>query len=490
MSRTPHIIIITADQMRADAMEPAGDNYAITPNLSRLAARGTLFKRAYCAVPTCTPSRTALFTGRYPHVTNTWQVGTILSDYETTLCDMLKPRGYRNVAIGKMHFRPQRTEAFPSFGDNEDIAKRDGPRVTDGSYFGFDEHHITEDNRVGEYLDWLQEVAPQYVKSLSRHPDVATCQREGSELPPEYHQTRWVGDLSVKAIEEHDPEKPLFLWTSFVDPHHPFDAPKKYVDMYRDRDDRIPKPVMREGEYASRPAHLQKNPASDTYPWPGSAHPGNYNPDEILDIVRNYYAMITFLDEEVGRVLDALEAKGMIENSIILFSADHGELLGDHNLLQKGPWMYECLTRVPMIIAGPEAKANAKTDALMENVDVVPTLLEWIGQEIPWGVQGTSQLPVLQGKTDSIRDTAICAFKGPDIGFNLNVKSISTDRYKLNVFAGEEYAELFDLQEDPDELHNRYDDESYREIQNELYRKLAERLMLDEDPLPKRKSQW
>jgi arylsulfatase len=490
MSKKPNILIINTDQMRADAMGAASNSYIMTPNIDRLAERGMLFNRAYCGVPTCTPSRTALFTGRYPHATGTWQVGHELGDEEITLCDYLKPLGYKNIALGKMHLRPQRTPAFPQFGAAEDPAYRDRPRTSDGTYFGFDEHHTTEDNKVGEYLDWIAEVAPEYLKPSDYDPDQKTVQRDGSNLPVEYHQTRWVGDLTVNAIEEHDFSQPLFVWTSFVDPHHPFDAPKHYVDMYKDRE--VPLPVKREGEHENRPPHLINNPDAliSHYPWPGSAHPGNYDEDEIENVIRNYYAMITFIDDEVGRILDTLEAKGVLDETIIIFTADHGELLGDHNLLQKGPWPYECLLRIPMIISGPNIQMGKKTDAIIENVDLVPTLLEMLDLKIPYGVQGRSQLPVLKGQQARVRDSAVTAFMAPDIGFDLRLKSIHTDRYVLSVYGGEDYGELYDLQNDPEQLYNLYFDDDYAEIKTELYKQLTHRLILDEDPLPQRKSQW
>ncbi len=490
MTKKPNILIINTDQMRADAMGASGNPDIITPNIDRLAKRGVLFKRAYCAVPTCTPSRTALFTGRYPHATDTWQIGLDLPDEEPTLCDYLKPMGYKNIALGKMHLRPQRTPDFPHFGAAEDPAYRDRPRQSDGTFFGFDEHHTTEDNKVGEYMDWLADVAPQYLKSADYDPDRKTVQREGSNLPVEFHQTRWVGDHTVRTIESHDFSQPLFIWTSFVDPHHPFDAPKQYVEMYKDRE--VPLPVKREGEHEKRPHHLINNPdgIASHYPWPGSATPGNYEEDEIEDVIRNYYAMITFIDDEVGRIMQALEERDALEDTIIVFTADHGELLGDHHLLQKGPWPYECLLRIPMLISGPGIQKNTKTDAIIENVDIVPTLLDLLEQAIPYGIQGRSQVPVLNGKEPSVRDNAVVSYMAPDIGINLRLKSIHTDRYVLAVYGGEDFGELYDLENDPDELQNHYFDEKYHGIRSELYEKLAHRLMLDEDPLPARKCQW
>lgn len=478
----PHIILITADQMRADNLGCAGTP-VLTPHLDRLAARGTMFDRAFCVNPVCTPSRAAIFTGRYPHCTGAWNIGVSLNEDEMTLADHLRPLGYRSVAVGKMHFRPECKPTRPEGGwpGVEDPAIAFRGRQRDGTYYGFDETHITEDVRHGEYLDWLKQVAPEWVDYHGDSPEIT---RDGSPLPPELHQTRWIGQKSIEAIQNHDPAQPLFLWTSFVDPHHPFNAPKKYVDLYRDVP--MPVPIERAGEHDLRPAHLRRQ--GDRGYWPGGGEEHRHTAEEISAIIRNSYAMITFIDEEIGRLLDALAGKGMLDNAIIVFTTDHGDWLGDHHLLTKGPWLYDSLTRVPMIFAGPGIPGGARTPALMENVDILPTLLELIGQPIPYGVQGRSCGALFRGEKQSIRDSALTSYDIHDRGIRL--KSLRTDAYKLNVFAGEEYGELFDLQRDPDELRNVYFDEAYRPIRDQLHRQLLFRLMQDEDPLPERRCQW
>ena len=478
----PNIILITADQMRADHMGCAGAP-VLTPNLDRLAARGTAFDRAFCVSPVCTPSRAAIFTGRYPHCTGAWNIGVSMNEDELTLCDHLRPLGYRSVAVGKMHFRPECKPFRPGGGwpgvEDPAVAFRGRPR--DGTYYGFDETHLTEDVRHGEYLDWLKQVAPDWADYHGDSPEII---RDGSALPPELHQTRWIGQRSIEAVQRHDPAQPLFLWMSFVDPHHPFNAPKKYVDMYRDVP--MPAPVEREGEHDVRPAHLRRQ--GERGYWPGGGEEHRHSRQEMSAIIRNTYAMITFLDEEIGRLLAALAGRGMLDNAIITFTTDHGDWLGDHHLLTKGPWMYDSLARVPMVVAGPGIPAGARTPALMENVDLLPTLLESIGQPVPYGVQGRSCVPLFRGERPFIRDSALTSYDIHDRGIRL--KSLRTDAFKLNVFAGEEYGELFDLRTDPHELQNVYFDEAYRPIRGQLHRQLLFRLMQDEDPLPERRCQW
>ncbi|WP_136608557.1 sulfatase family protein [Paenibacillus dokdonensis] len=484
MSSKKHIWLITTDQMRGDALgyeNPA----VITPNLDGLAREGMVFNRAYCASPVCTPSRASIFTGRYPHIHGAWNIGVSLNEDELTLCDHLKQSGYYTIGVGKMHFREQCKTGFTY--EAEEVSVRDRGRERDGTYYGFDEHHISEDNMIGEYLDEIGErdpdVAGRLRKDLFRSDDAAGDVWE-SGLPPELHQTRWISDRSIRAIEEHSPEQPLFLWSSFVDPHHPFNPPEAYSRLYEHTE--IPEPAGDASDVKGRPEHLLLQKGSY---WPGGGELHSWDQQHMERLIRNYYAMITFIDEEIGRILGAWKDKGMDDELLIVFTSDHGELLGDHGLLYKGPWFYEGLTRIPMILKGPGVKKGAKTDALMEHVDIVPTLLELIGKaEIPEGIQGISQRPVASGETERVRESAMTAYDAHDRG--VHAKCLRTDRYKLVIFADEAYGELFDLESDPDELHNRFFDPSYLEMKHKLMETLVHRLMRDQDPLPVRKAFW
>lgn len=485
---TPHIILITADQMRACDMGFMGAPVH-TPNLDELARRGAVLTNAFCVSPVCTPSRAALFTGRYPHSTGAWNIGVAMNEDELTLCDHINPLGYRCVAHGKMHLRPecQPWEPGKTEPGKTGSTKASDPAFTfrgrerDGTYFGFDEHHIAEDNRVGEYLDWLKTTAPEWV---ANQPNTDAVIRDGVDRPTHLHMTRWIGDRSVETIEQHDTNRPLFMWTSFVDPHHPFDAPREYVEKYRSVE--VPMPRQHHGEHDDRPEHLRSQGSRGW--WPGGGRLHDFADEKMRDIIRNTYAMIHFIDDEIGRILSALEAQGMRQDAIIVFTADHGEYLGDHGLIMKGPWLRDCLTRVPMLFQGPGIHEGLYTGKLMENVDVVPTLLELIGQAVPYGIQGRSLLPVLQGADTVARTSAITSYDAHDRG--IRQKSIRTAHFKLNVFAGETYAELYDLTKDPDEFNNVYSDPAYAQIKSDLQTLLIHRLMEDEDPLPERRCFW
>ncbi|MHA0857759.1 sulfatase family protein [Paenibacillus sp. CMAA1364] len=479
-----HIWLITADQMRADVI--GSENITVqTPTLDKLASEGTVMANAYCASPVCTPSRASIFTGRYPHVHGAWNIGVSLDEDEVTLADYLKEENYKTVGVGKMHFRSQCKPGFST--EAEDVVIRDRARNRDHTYYGFDEHHISEDNPVGEYLDWLRErdpvVADRFELDRFRSKDAEHDVWE-SDMPAELHQTYWTAQKSIDAILAHDTDQPLFLWTSFVDPHHPFDPPKAYADLYADADIAIPHSSP--DELKLRPEHLRQQGTNGYWPGGGEAH--SYTNEHLARVIRNYYGMITFIDEQINRIMDVWKKKGVYDDVLVVFTSDHGELLGDHGLMYKGPWFYEGLTRIPMIIKGPGITRGERSSGLMEHVDILPTLLDAIGRTRPYGVQGLSQLDVLNGQKLNVRDAAITSYDAHDRG--IQAKCLRTDRYKLVVFAGENYGELYDMLEDADERCNLFFDDASRDVKYSLLEMLTHRLIQDQDPLPERLTNW
>lgn len=465
-----NIIFICTDQLRADSLGFV-NKQVITPNIDKLASKSVVFRNSFCSNPVCSPSRASMITGRYAQNTGLWNIGTDLNEDENTLADYLLKAGYRTVAVGKTHFRAQQKDKK---GNVQLVEIRDRPRKRDNTYFGFIETEITEDNRIGKYFE--------YLKLNGFDPKNLGVDDGIKDLEEHLHQTYWIGKNSVEKIKNHDFSKPLFLFSSFIDPHHPFDPIKKFADMYNNytKVEKIPKEALDK----NRPLHLTDQ--NGNY-WPGGGGKHNFSDDEIQNITKLYYAMITFIDQEVGKILEALEEKGQLDNSIIVFTSDHGEYLGDHGLIFKGPFMYDSVIKVPLIIYGNDFKARM-TDSIIENVDLVPTILDLLGLEISYDIQGKSFKDVLLGYKEEEKKSAVITYDAHDRG--IFVKCYREKDYKLVIYANEEYGELYNLLEDPYESKNLFFDENYIKLKLDLLHKLSKRIILDSDPRNKRYASW
>ena len=307
-------------------------------------------------------------------------------------------------------------------------------------------------------------------------------------------QTAWCAEKAISFIEANAPfEAPWLLSVNPFDPHHPFDPPTEYLERYLDRLEDIPSPNYLPGELDEKPL-FQK-----------ACHKGAYNVmgafafDEMSDndhrlIRAAYWAMIDLIDAQVGRMLAALERTGQLDDTIVIFTSDHGEMLGDHGLYLKGPFFYEPAVRVPFIVSWPrQIPAGLVSDALVEAVDIAPTLLEAAGLPMAPGMQGRSLWPLLAGGQDLNRHrddiyseyyNASVMFSDPDpLAF---LTMVRTERYKLVVVHGLDAGELYDLGRDPGETQNRWSDEEYREVKVSMLIRLCDRMAWTVDPLPVR----
>lgn len=483
--KRPNIILIMADQLRFDALGCYGNNQIKTPNIDKLALNGSTFDRHFIQNPVCSPSRCSILTGRYPKNHGTRDNGIPLKDEEVTIAEVLKDNGYLTAAIGKMHFT---TQFLPKENEEDDWPE---------DMYGFDIVHTTCDTKTGEYLNWLKEVSEtdyQEVKMQGERKakeDRASAvdkdvsgppQVYSSNINPKYHQSAWIADQTIKLIEESNEDKPFFALCSFVDPHHPFDPPKPYASMYNP--DKLNPPLFKEGELDDKPLHFRKHRTGNGY----SNEKYDYRKLSNNDwgrVKAAYYGMISLVDENIGRIIEAISKKGIENDTVVMFTNDHGELLGDHGLLFKGPFMYDCLIKAPMIIKWPGfVPKGSRYKQITEHVDIMPTLLDLAGVRTPYGVQGSSMTPILRGDIGSGKKCALTEFNCYDWG--LNIKTITTNKYKLTYYAGESFGELFDRNNDPEEFVNLWSNEDYQEIKNSLIKQLLDRVIETEDVLPLR----
>ena len=488
VGRKPNVLLITADQLRRDALGAFGNRVVRTPHLDGLATGGVVFDQHFAQNPVCMPSRWTIFTGRYPRCHGVRDNGVIYRDGEATLARVLKENGWRTGAFGKMHLSPQ---LLTRAHENENWP-RDG--------FGFTETHLTDDSKRGEYLADLERRDPSVHRYVLRQGEekvredlMSAAERsfqlapqlKENKVPPELHQSSWIADRVIDAIRAAE-GKPFCYWCSFVDPHHPFDAPEPYASMYDPST--IPLPVRRENEMRDKPPHFDEMVRG--------LSPGNekYELFRVTDagwqaLRANYYGMVSLIDASVGRILDALREAGVFDDTIVLFTSDHGELLGDHGLLFKGPFHYDSLIRVPLIARwGDAIRGGSRIGGITQHTDIVPTLLACCGVPVPRGVQGRSLLPLVAGDEGAGYEHALVEHDCGDWG--LRLATLRSRRWRFTWYGGRRPGELYDLAADPDEFQNLWQDPSCREMRGELEDRLLDRLLATGDPAQERQSRY
>jgi arylsulfatase A-like enzyme len=532
MSR-PNVLWICTDQQRFDSLGCYGNEFVETPNVDRLARTGTRFSHAYAQSPVCTPSRASFLTGRYPRTTRCRQNGQSIPESELLITRRLAEAGYNCGLAGKLHLGPADPTARKPVRHAE-------PRIEDG-YGVFHWSHASRQPFLGnEYrADWLREQGLEYEATPVRGSEYVF-----TSMPAEHHQTTWAVQKAIDFLEfdsdgyaldgfdedadAADAEEPWLFSVNVFDPHVPFDPPAEYLEPYLDRLEEIPLPNHADGERADKPAFQEGFPTASG----GDVFDvEEMDPEDHRLIRAAYWAMIDLVDDQVGRLLDALERTGQREETLVIFMSDHGELLGDHGIYLKGPFFYEPAVRVPLVMSWPgEVEAGLVSDALVELTDLAPTLCDAAGLDPHPGMQGDSLWPILTGRSDpdSHREDVYCEYyqalerpelygemvqRGGNPDFHRHLEEpdvkpafhdalaaerptlpyatmVRTERYKLVHVHSLETGELYDLEADPNETKNLWDDPDAQSTKLELFRRLSNRMAQTVDPLPQREGRW
>ncbi len=423
--KRPNILLLMTDQHRGDCLGADGNEAILTPNMDRIAREGARFCHAYTCVPSCTPARAALLTGLGPWRNGMLGYGKVAEKYAKEKPRMLAEAGYHTCAIGKCHYHPQRN----GHGYERLILDESG--------------RSQEPGFLSDYRAWFKSVAPDL------NPDatgIGWNDHRGRPyaLPEELHPTRWTGDVAVNFINDHSGDAPFFLKVSFARPHSPYDAPERFHDLYRNR--AIPERFL--GDWCAR--YAPRSWERDDI-WHGDMGP------EVTRASRaGYYGNVSFIDEQVGRILAALEAKALLDDTLILFVADHGDMLGDHHHWRK-TYAYEGSARIPFLVRWPERLAAGPRGQVrpepVELRDVLPTFLDMAGIGGAEDMDGKSILPLLG--TDPVNGRAFIDLEHDICYDKTNHWSAVTDgrtKYIFNACNGEEM--LFDLVNDPGECIN------------------------------------
>lgn len=491
----PNILLITSDQHHHRCLG-VHDPVLSTPTLDQLASQGTLFERAYCPNPTCTPTRASIITGLYPSAHGAWSLGTKLAEDQTTLGALLGEAGYQTSLIGKAHFQPMAsTEEQTSIETPDRIHDLDYWRSFHGPFYGFDHVELTR-GHADEYTAgmhygvWLEANGltnwrDYFARADPERPDAPVREHEW-ELPAELHYTTWTADRSIAAIERAvDADQPFFCWASFHDPHPPYLAPLPWAKQYDPADVRIGKQTPGELDRMPPWHQLTQEQNPDFSAWkqtPFANHGfGSHLVDEeqLRKDVAVYYGMVSFLDQQAGRVLDRLEALGVAEETLVVFTTDHGHFLGEHGLTAKGAFHYEDLLRVPFIVRYPgRVPAGRRSSALQSLVDLTPTFLRTAGMDVPGAMQGVDQLPVWEGTVDSAREHVLVENRHQPSAVHL--RTYVDERYKLTLYREQPWGELFDLRDDPGETTNLFDDPSAADLRMDLMHRFLQAEMARE----------
>ena len=473
MERRPNILWLCTDQQRYDTIRALGNDHLHTPNLDAMVERGVSFPRAYCQSPVCTPSRASFMTGRYPRTTRCRQNGQAMPPDEVLVSKMFADAGYRCGLAGKLH-----------------LAACQGmveTRIDDGYHDFFWSHHPQPDWPENAYTQWLTEKGVRW-EDLYDQGERTNYVCEG--MPAEHHQTTWCAEKTIEFLQANAGSSWFFNFNCFA-PHHPFDPPKEYLDRYKERHDidALPLPKQRAGELDNKPVFQQLD-ARFAHNNPDSYDVAAMSDRDKREVIASYYAMCEHIDFEVGRILEALRASGQWENTIVVFMSDHGEMLGDHGLLLKGPHFYEEAVRVPLVMQWPgQFEPGLQPEAMVELTDLAPTFLQAAGLDIPERVQGRSLLPILTGEAepDQHRDAVFSEYynawshRGDAYGTMLR-----TAEAKIVVYHGSEPGELYDLVQDPDEFENLWSDPDSAELKTRLMKQCFDASVFTMDPVPPR----
>lgn len=420
----PNILLLMTDQHRGDCLGCDGNDIIQTPNLDRLASEGAHFHNGFSSTPTCTPARSGLLTGMSPWHHGMLGYGRVAHRYDVELPRAVRSAGYQTLGIGKMHWFPQRH----LHGFHDTIVDESGREETDCF--------------KSDYRIWFRKHAPEGM--VFNETGIGwNSYRTAPYVPPEeLHPTFWTAQVAVDYINQYNYDKPFFLKVSFARPHSPYDPPQRFWDAYSESD--MPSRML--GDWCER--YAPADPSNYT------AWHGDLGDTQARKSRRGYYGSISFIDEQIGRILDTLEKNGMLDNTLIVMIADHGDMTGDHHLWRKS-YAYDGSARVPFIVRPPmgmDTERGVSRPEVVELRDVLPTFLDAAGARIPGHLDGHSILGLLRGE-GGWRDVIdlehdVCY----DDSNHWNAVTDGHYKYIYHAQTGEE--QLFDLVNDPREEHD------------------------------------
>jgi len=499
-----NVLFIITDAQRADHMSCAGNPIVKTPNLDKLANQGVRFTNHFCTNPICMPNRATLITGVYPNVHEVRSNGINLRQDIPTIIQTLKKRGWYTKAIGKIHHqywlgpfkhKTRSAECLTDWALNKDKTypvRENFP----SPYYGYEEVELISGNGTvcaGHYIQWLEEKAPKIAEQMKlrvqNYDNLFSLFCE--PIPTELYNTTWVKERTLNFLEGHSQgkygNKPFYLHCSFPDPHYPLYPPEEFQDMYKPEDIDLPSnfdDIKNLYTHEFLGYHLKHPPFKKAFLRESTK-------DEIRKITALTYAAITYVDYCIGQILAALEKLGYSDNTIVIFMSDHGDLMGDHGLLFKGPCPFNGVLQLPLIWRVPGlSKSGSVSDSLVSSIDYPKTILNLLGireRHHPPDMQGFDITPILKNPIMKIRE---CVFieNDEEVGpLEARLRHLITEDYKLTIYESlDNFGDIYDRKNDPFELSNLWHDKDFRNKRFELVNKLLIENLKAQTKYPKR----
>lgn len=466
--KRPNVLLLYTDQQRWDTIQAGGNPFIHTPNLDRMAREGALFHRCYCNSPVCMPSRQSLLSGTYPSTNGCTDNGIEFDESRMTLQEILSAVGYTTANIGKLHFKNH------SNRDHRELHPK----------YGFDHLILSDEPGCYEdaYIKWVRERAPESVEQCrvalppaydgppNQAPDRNPVKPYTFQAPESLTHSAFVADETITFLQQRkESGGPWFAIAGFYAPHCPFNPPERFVDMYTPSE--LPLPAF--------------DQSGGPFPWDGVKR--DLPNAQWQKVKAYYYALISHVDDCVGKILTALESSGQMENTLIIFTSDHGEHLGDHGITSKGPPGLDSCTRVPLLVRYPKkVQAGKQYNELIESLDISSTIVDYCGIQIPPQFQGRSFRTLLEGETYHSRTSAFTELKNP---FRSSWKALRTDRYKYCV-NHDGFELLYDHQNDPHEQRNIAGEPAYRQALQEVRHVLLMRWFENESQYPRKTAHY
>lgn len=518
MSKQPNFVFIITDQQRADYLSCAGHPVLKTPNIDKIAQQGTIFNRFHVANPVCMPNRACLMTGRYSSVNGVRMNGNDLPLNMTTFTHVLSANGYDTAMMGKSHLQTMTDFDAPlgknplgngpltdaiNIGDESLYYKesvkeweKKGLDALQTPYYGFNHVDLVTlhgDMTGGTHEVWMREQRSDLdslrgPKNQLPH-DYSCTQAIRTALPEELYSTSYVKQCAKDYLS--DParqENPFFTFVSFPDPHHPFTPPGKYWDMYKPEDMPIPDNF---DDTDAAPEHLkwikvQKPPEGAEF-HTMATHQTKRQMQEAMALT---CGMIAMIDDAVGEIMQTLKDQGLDDNTIVIFTADHGDYLGDHGMLFKGGMHYQSLIRVPMLWHDPRQQQPETIDTLCSTIDFAPTIMKLAGVPAYQGIQGFDLSKLIDGSEQEVDRKRLLieedTYEVDVLGFDgqVRVRTLLKDNYRISIFQDKDWGEIYDLDADPQEMQNLWDDPAHSQLRNELTWELLQAVVSADDRSP------